>query len=178
MKRNRLKQIGTSRIAIAAVAALMASTGAAVAAGGSSDALSKTPSKTKSADSGERRAGGPGGPGGHHGPRMIGGVDPKYMTYSEMHSFKNGKETIQRADAGAIKAVSASSITLTERDATEVTIELNGDTEFHDFANEDATAANLKTGQRVVVTGEKGAPADAVMIPPKKGDRPPVRSRN
>lgn len=157
----KLRQIGTSRIAVAAAAAVLASAGAAVAA---SDGNGNGNGNSGQGQRGGQPHGQMGGPGGH--------ADMRFLTYSETHTYKNGKETVQRTDAGKIKSVSASEITLTERDGNDVTIALSEDTEVLIPGNEDATVDDLTVGQKVIVHGEKGQPADVVGVPPKKGQRP------
>lgn len=151
---KRIRQIGASRIAITAMAVLLATTGAAVAAGGGSG--------------GER--GGPGhGPGGRGGPGGPGAG--QYLTYSEVHTYKRGAETVMRTDAGKIVKVDSNSITLTRRDGEEVTTEIDADTEIHIPGNEDATVDDLTVGKRVFVSGEKGKAADVVGVPGRGGRR-------
>ncbi len=153
---NKIRRIGTSRIAITALAAVMASAGAAIAAGGGNSGNSE-------------RGGPPPGHGMMGGPGMHGG---KYMTYSESHSYRNGKETVMRTDAGKLKSVTDSEITITERDGNDVTIAINEDTEVLIPGDGDATVSDLPAGKRVIVTGEKGQAADFVAIPRARGARP------
>lgn len=153
---NRIRQIGTSRVMIAATAAVLASAGAAIAAGGDSD-------------NGNRGGPPPGlGQNMHGGPGMQHG---KYMTYSETHSYRNGKETVIRADSGKFKSATDSEITVTERDGNDVTIAINEDTEVLIPGNEDATVSDLTAGKRVIVVGEKGQAADTVALATAKGRR-------
>lgn len=153
---GKLRQLGTSRIAVAAAAAVLAAAGAAVAAGDGN---------SQRGPGGGQPHGQIGGPGGHAAMR--------FLTFAEMHTYKNGKETVQRTDAGTIKSVSDSEITVTERDGSNATIALNEDTEVFVPGDEDASVGDLKAGQQVIVHGEKGQAADSVGIPPKKGQRPP-----
>jgi hypothetical protein len=156
MSMNKIRRIGTSRIAITALAAVMASAGAAIAAGGG--------------DSGNSgRSGPPPGHGMMGGPGMHEG---KYLTYAESHSYRNGKETVTRTDAGKFKSATDSEITVTERDGNDVTVAINEDTEVLIPGNEDATVGDLTAGTRVLVTGEKGQAADIVVVARARGMRP------
>ncbi|MBI4898314.1 MAG: hypothetical protein HY827_08085 [Actinobacteria bacterium] len=153
---NKIRRIGTSRIAITALAAVMASAGAAIAAGGGNSGNSE-------------RGGPPPGHGMMGGPGMQGG---KYLTYAEAHSYRNGKETVTRTDAGKFKSATESEITITERDGNDVTIAISEDTEVLIPDNEEATVSDLTVGKRVIVTGEKGQAADVVAVAPARGMRP------
>lgn len=159
---EKFRRIGTSRVAVAAMAAVLASAGAAIAA---SDGDGNGDNGKRGDGAGRGHHGGmQGGPGGQMGGQMGG----KYLTYAEAHTYKNGHETVMRTDAGKIKSVSDSEITLTERDGTDVTISLNEDTEVFIFGEEDATIGDLEVGKRVIVAGEKGQAADHVMVPPTR----------
>ena len=152
---SKIKRIGTSRVAIATMAAVLAASGAAVAA---SDNSTSDQGKRPADGQGHR---GPGGPGGG-GP---GGPGGKYLTYSETHTYKRGKETVIRTDTGKITAVSSTSITVSERDGKSVTRELDSDTDIHvKKGDDDATAADLAVGDFVIVGGEKDAAADMVGV--------------
>lgn len=159
---KRVRRIGTGRIAVTVAAAVLASTGAAIAAGESADG----PRGDGPAPP-HRGQGGPIGPGGPGGPMG------KYLTYSEAHTFKNGKETVIRTDAGKVKSVSDAELTITERDGNDVTIAISEDTDVLIPGNEGAEVGDLQTGQRVIATGEKGQPADLVALAPKRMKRPP-----
>lgn len=149
---KRIRQIGASRIAITAIAALLVTAGAAVAAGGGGNG-------------GERR--GPGhGQGGPGGPAAA-----KYLTYSEVHSYRRGAETVIRTDAGKIVSVDSDSVTITRRDGEEVTTAIDEDTEIRIPGDEDATIDDLTVGKRVIVSGEKGEAADVVGVPGRGGRR-------
>jgi|SRR4051794_4830040 hypothetical protein len=152
---SKIKRIGTGRVAIATMAAVLAASGAAVAA--SDNSTSNAPKSGEAP--GHHGPGGPGGPGG--GP---GGPDGKYLTYSETHTYKRGKETVIRTDAGKVTAVSDTSITVAERDGKSVTRELDSDTDFRVKDNSDATADDVKVGNTVMVGGEAGEPADVVGV--------------
>lgn len=149
---RRLKQIGTSRIAITAIAALLATTGAAVAAGGGPGGRDGGP------------GGGPGGPGGPGGQAA-----GKYLTYSEVHTYRRGDETVLRTDGGKLVSVDNDSITITRRDGVEVTTAIDEDTEIRVPGEDDATTDDLTVGKRVIVSGEQGEAADVVAIPGRHG---------
>ncbi|MGH2905917.1 MAG: hypothetical protein ACRDKI_04020 [Solirubrobacterales bacterium] len=148
---SMIKRIGASRVAIATMAAILAASGAAFAAGGGGEG---GPSG-QGGQGGQQR--GPGGPGG--GPKAN-----RYLTYVEVHSYKRGKETVLRTDAGKITEVSSTSITVHERDGNDVTRALDEDTDIHIRGNSDATAADLSVGDSVIVSGEKDQPADDVGV--------------
>lgn len=145
---TKLRQIGASRVMITALAALLAMSGAAIAAGG---------------DSGGRDGDRRGGPGGHGGPGGIAAA--KYLTYSEMHTYRRGEETVIRTDAGKLVSVDDDSITLKRRDGVEVTTAIDEDTDVHVRGEDEATTDDLTVGKRVIVTGEQGEAADVVAMP-------------
>lgn len=147
---KKLRQIGTSRIAITALAALLAMSGAAIAA----------------SDDGGPRNGQGDNPGRHGGPGAPGAQ--KYLTYSETHTYRRGVEKVIRTDAGKLTAVDSDSITLTRKDGVEVTTAIDEDTEIHVPGVDDATTDDLTVGRRVIVSGEQGATADIVAVPGRR----------
>lgn len=147
-------------IATLGVASALAVGGVAVAQNGSGDGDSKQ-NKQGEQRRGKRMHHPPGGP--------IGGPIGKNLTYAEFHVQRNGESEVIRLDRGKITAVSDSSITLSENDGNEVTIAVDGDTKVLAGPGGDQKVTDLKTGQKVVVTGPEGGTAKAVMVPPKRG---------
>ena len=145
---SKIKKIGASRVAIATMAAVLAASGAAFAAGD---------------DNGPGGQGQGGPPQGQRGPGG-GGPGGKYLTYDEVHTYKRGTETVLRTDAGKITAVSNTSITVHERDGNDVTRALDEDTDIHVRGNSSATADDLAVGDSVIIGGEKDQPADDVGV--------------
>ncbi len=153
MFRAARKQIRT--VAMLGVAAALAVGGVAVAQGGSQGA--------KSDGGGKAQAKHRGGP-----PPL--GVNMKGMTYAEVHvQTKSGEAQVIRIDQGKVAAVSQSSITVTENDGNEVTIAVDSDTKVVGKPGSETTLSDLKTGQKVTVSGPDGGTAKAIMLAPKKG---------
>jgi len=112
---------------------------------------------------GKHRHGGPGG-----GPPGL-GVPMKAVTYAEFHvQTKEGDSKVIRLDQGTITAVSSTSITVKEKDDSEVTIDVDGDTKVR---AKDADSVNdLEAGQNVVVKSVDGGAAESIAVPPMKGE--------
>lgn len=124
-----------------------------------------------------------GGPAGsaHHGkppgaPPLgvgpAGGVPMKGLTYGELHVQKEGKERTIRLDEGKIVSVDSNSITLSENDGSEVTIELDAHTQVLAGPGGESSVEDLSTGDQVIVCGPEGEAAKTVVVPPRKGDMP------
>lgn len=147
-------------VATIGVAAALAVGGVAAAQGGSSG------SKSSEGGGKSQRHHRP-GPGG--GPPGLGPM--KGLTYAEFHvQTKNGEARTIRLDQGKIAAVDADSITVTENDGNEVTIAVDEDTKVLGKPGSETGLDDLKTGQRVAVSGPEGGTAKVIMLPPKKGE--------
>jgi len=119
-----------------------------------------------------------GGSGTHSGkrmpppPGMIGGPAGKDLTYAQLHVQRNGQDETIRLDRGKITAVSDSSVTLEENDGNEVTIAVDGSTKVLAGPGKKTAVGDLEAGQEVTVCGPEDGTAKAIMVPPKKGQRP------
>ena len=161
---SKIKKIGASRVAIATMAAVLAASGAAIAAdSGPQGGPQGGPPQGGPPQGAQGQGGQGGGPGaGQRGPGGLPGG--KYLTYAEVHTYRRGTEKVIRTDAGKITAVDSSSVTIHERDGNDVTRALDEDTDVHIRGNADATTDDLSVGDTVVVTGEKDQAADDVMV--------------
>jgi hypothetical protein len=147
--------------ALLAVAAALTVGGVALAQGGSgsgSEAHSGPPSGKRMPPP---RGGGP-----------LGGPAGKDLTYAQLHVQHEGEAQVIRLDRGKITAVSDSSITLEENDGNEVTIAVDSSTKVLAGPGKSTAITDLETGQEVTVCGPEGGTAKAVMVPPKRGQRP------
>lgn len=118
-------------------------------------------------ESGEPGGGKKGAP---HGAGPMLGPPMKGVTYAEFHVVdKEGEASVVRLDQGKVKSVDASSITLVERDESEVTIAVDSDTKVVGKPGSELSLEDLKEGQRVIVCGPKGGTAKTVALAPKKG---------
>jgi hypothetical protein len=118
---------------------------------------------------------GPGGPQG--GPPGL-GVPMKAVTYAEFHlQAKDGETKVIRIDQGTVSAVDSTSITVKEKDGSEVTIAVDDDTKVRglDAFNLD----DLETGQMVVVKRVDDGNAKSISVLPENGARKgPPSGRN
>ena len=148
-----------SSVAMLAVAGALVVGGVAVAQGGEGDGSSQ----------GKRDGAGKAGKRGGPPP---GGIPFKGLTYGEFHvQTKAGEDKLIRLDQGKVSAVSGDSITVTENDGNDVSIALDGNTKVLGKPGSETTLADLKSGQRVTVSGPPGGAAETIVVMPKKGDR-------
>jgi hypothetical protein len=114
-------------------------------------------------------------PRAHRGKRMPpppGGPMARNLTYAEFHVQRNGQAEVQRLDRGKIVSVDDTSITLAENDGNEVTISIDENTKVLAGPGSKTEVSDLKTGQKVLVAGPEGGTAKAIMVPPKRGQKP------
>jgi hypothetical protein len=150
--RRHIKAIATIGVAAALVVG-----GVAAAQGGSGNESQGT--------SGRGTAHRPPGP-----PPMM-GPGGRNLTYAELHLLsKEGDSEVVRVDQGKVKSTGDSSITLTENDGHEVTIEVDDETDVLGKPGTETTLADLEAGQQVSVTATEGEAAKAIMVMPKKGE--------
>jgi hypothetical protein len=141
----------------------MLAVAAALVVGGVAAAQSNSDGGSGSAKPG-MRGGPPPGP-----PAM--GIAMKGLTYGVLHvQNEEGEAETIRIDQGKIKSVDSSSITLTENDESEVTVEVDGNTDVLGKPGEESSLGDLDAGQQVSVSGPEGEAAKAIMVMPKKGD--------
>lgn len=159
--RKRMRSVALLAVAgalvVGGVAAAQSVSGESGAGGSQSGAPSGTIGK----------GGHPGGPppGGIGGPMMQG------LTYAEFHvQRKNGGAEVIRLDQGKITAVDSGSVTLSENDGSEVTVDLDADTQVMAKPGADSTVADLAVGQRVSVSGPEGGRAESVLVMPTKAE--------
>jgi len=160
---NTMKSRLRTVLAVALVAALVV---AGLALGQSNGDSSQG---SGSAQAGTHQGPPPGPPPG--GP--MGGPQGKNLTYAEFHSYKDGKATVNRLDAGKIDSVSDSEITLTENDGNQVTVPVDDGTKVLAGPGNDTSVSDLNEGQQVLVGHPENGAADVICIPPKPGQRPP-----
>jgi hypothetical protein len=110
-----------------------------------------------------------------HGKRMPpppGGPMAKNLTYAEFHVQRNGQAEVLRLDRGKIVSVDDTSITLSENDGNEVTISLDENTKVLAGPGGKTGVGDLESGQQVLVSGPEGGTAKAIIVPPKRGQKP------
>lgn len=105
-------------------------------------------------------AGGPGGPLGPLGPDL---------TYAELHVRRDGKEVVIRVDRGEVVSASSSSITVKENDSSQVTTAVDSATRVLAGPGRTLSAAQLKSGTEVVVSGPEGSAATQIALLPPAG---------
>lgn len=154
--------------AVIGVSAALAVGGVAVAQGGGDGKSGGSKGSAKQGKRhGKRMGPPPGGP--------IAGPLGKDLTYAEFHVQRDGEAEVHRLDRGKIVSVSGSEITLSENDGAEVTIAVDGDTKVLAGPGRDRSVTDLNEGQQVLVAGPEGGTAKAVMVPPKRGQKPGER---
>ena len=104
-------------------------------------------------------------------PMLPGGPGNKDLTYAQLHVQHDGEAEVVRMDQGEITAVDDSSITLKENDGNEVTIAVDDDTKVLAGPGK-SSLSDLESGEEVTVCGPEGDAAQAIMVPPKRGDLP------
>jgi len=105
-------------------------------------------------------------------PPPMGGPMAKNLTYAEFHVQRRGEAEVVRMDRGKIVSVSAGEITLRENDGNEVTITVDENTKVLAGPGRDTSVTDLRAGQKVLVTGPEGGTAKAILLPPKRGQKP------
>lgn len=101
------------------------------------------------------------------------GPGGKNLTYAELHVLnKEGDSEVVRIDQGKVKSTGDSSITLTENDGSEVTIQVDDGTDVLGKPGTETTLADLEAGQQVSVTATEGEAAKTIIVMPKKGELP------
>lgn len=148
-------------VATIGVASALAVGGVAVAQSDSGDGSGSHKGKHRS---GKRMPPPPGGP--------IGGPVAKNLTYAEFHVQRNGEAEVVRMDRGEVVSVDPSSITVRENDGNEVTITVDENTKVLAGPGSDTSVTDLRAGQKVLVTGPEGGAAKAILLPPKRGQKP------
>lgn len=151
-------------VAVLGISAALVVGGVAVAQGGNDGKSDSSGSAKQGKRHGKRMGPPPGGP--------IGGPLAKDLTYGQLHVQREGEDETIRIDAGEVVGTGDSSITLKENDGNEVTIEVDDETKVLAGPGRDRSVTDLKEGQKVVVCGPEGKAAKAVMVPPKRGQRP------
>ena len=89
------------------------------------------------------------------------------MTNAEVHSQQDGKSVVTRVDAGKVKSVGSDSVTLTENDGSDVTIQTDSDTKVCTGPGQTGDLSDLKQGQQVIADREEGQPAHVIAVAPK-----------
>jgi len=87
------------------------------------------------------------------------------LTYAEFHTLKDGEAQVTRLDSGKIDSVSASEITITENDGSQVTIPVDAQTKVL-APDGGSSVTDLEQGQQVEVSRLEGAAADVIVVPP------------
>jgi hypothetical protein len=144
-------------IATVGVAAALAVAGVAFAQGGGGGSKGDNHRKARS---------------GKPLPPPPGGPMARNLTYAEFHVQHNGQAEVHRLDRGEIVSIGDTSITLSENDGNEVTISIDENTKVLAGPGRKTEVSDLKTGQKVLVAGPKGGTAKAVIVPPKRGQKP------
>jgi len=153
-------------VAALGVAGALVVGGVAVAQNNDSGSANQNGKSAQGKGQGEHRRG---GPGGRHGGPPGPGVPMKAVTYAEFHvQTKEGDSKVIRLDQGTITAVSDSSITVKEKDDSEVTIDVNDATKVRGPGAE--SVGDLEEGQAVVVKSVDGAAAKSISALPGKGE--------
>lgn len=152
-------------VATTGLVAALAVGGVALAQGGSGSGNGQQGKQHRKPLAGKRmHPPGPGGP--------LGGPAGKDLTYAQLHVQHEGKAQVIRIDRGEVVSASESSITVKENDGTEVTVAVDSSTKVLAGPGRETSVGDLKAGQEVTVCGPEGGTAKAIMLPPKKGQRP------
>ncbi len=154
--RKHLREIATIAVASALVVA-----GVAAAQGGHGSAGQRAGQGSAARHAGKRP-----------GPPPM-GIGMKGLTYAQLHvQNKEGEAEVVRIDQGKVKSVGTDSLTLTENDGSEVTVTVDDSTRVLGKPGQQTTLGDLEAGQLVSACGPEGGAAKAVMVLPKKGERP------
>src|SRR5262249_32321591 len=97
----------------------------------------------------------------------------KNVTHAEIHTYENGQAETYRVDHGKIESVGDNSITITERDGSEVTIPTDDATKVIGGPHRKLSRNDLKSGVRVMVDREGGDPAKTIGRGPKQAQQLP-----